>query len=301
MRVIYGLNQIKRFKKPVVAIGVFDGLHQGHREILKATVTKARRLKGTSIVLTFYPHPQKEKSLYSLEHRLRLITRLGIDVCIIIKFNKKFANISAVDFIKNILIKRINAHYVYVGKNFSFGRNAEGNFKTLEKLSKIFGFRLKVFKVVKTKNKTVSSTYIRDLIKKGQLAAAQKLLTRPVSILGTVIKGGSLAKKLGFPTANIDPHHEIIPPSGVYAVRVILNNKKLNAICNIGVRPTFKPSDERHIEVHIFNFQKNIYGKYLEIQFIKKIRAERKFASMQSLGRQIKKDIRITQEIFSCH
>lgn len=301
MKIIYGLNRVKKFKKPVVTLGVFDGVHRGHRKILEASVAKARRIKGTSVVVTFWPHPQREESVYSLEHRLRLINEIGIDVCIVINFNEKFAKISAVDFVKNILFKRIRAHYIYVGKNFRFGRRAEGNFEILERLSKFYNFKLKTFKVTKINNRPISSTYIRALIKKGKLATAQKLLTRPVSILGTVIKGDSLARRLGFPTANIEAHHEVIPPSGVYAVKIIFNHRKLNGICNIGIKPTFKTQGEKHIEVYIFNFRRNIYGKYLEIQFSKKIREERKFHSAHALAEQIRKDIVAVQRIFSRH
>jgi len=301
MKIIYGINRIKKFKKPVVALGVFDGVHRGHINILKSTVIKAKSIKGTSMVLTFWPHPQKEESLYSLEHRLRLIEERGLDVCIVINFNKKFAQVSAVDFIKDVLFNNIGANYVSVGKNFRFGKNAEGNFKTLERLSKIYNFKLKLFNVIKINNNAVSSTYIRALIKKGELIRAQKLLTRPVSILGTVSKGISLGRKIGFPTANIDPHHEVIPPPGVYAVRVFFKNKKFYGACYIGSKPTFLTNNAQRIEVYIFNFKKNIYGKYLEMQFIKKIRDEKRFGSISALATQIKKDATIVKRMFSRH
>ncbi len=308
MKVIYGLNKVKKFKKPVVAMGVFDGVHRGHRNILKAAVAKAQSINGTSVVLTFWPHPQKEESLYSLKHRLRLIEEIGVDASAVINFNQKFAKLSAVDFIRDILIKIIGAHYVYVGKNFRFGKGAEGDFRVLQKLSKKYNFKLKLFNVIKKNNFPVSSTYIRNLIRAGKLSAAGKLLTRPVGILGTVIKGSSLAKHLGFPTANIDPHHEVIPPPGVYTVCVIFKGKKFKGICYIGSKPTIKPPAtsrkppaKKHIEVHIFNFNKKIYGKYLEVQFIRKIRGEKKFASILSLAEQVKKDIRTVQQQFSRH
>jgi len=132
MEVVYGLKHIKSYNRPVVALGVFDGVHRGHRDILKGAVRKARSINGRSVVVTFWPHPQRKESLYSLEHRLELIEGQGIDICLVINFNKKFSRISAVDFIKNILIKAIRVNYVFVGKNFRFGRNAEGNFKTLD-------------------------------------------------------------------------------------------------------------------------------------------------------------------------
>lgn len=298
MKVIRGINQIRKFKKPVVALGVFDGMHLGHRRILKAVADKAQRIKGTSMVVTFWPDPHKEKSLYSLEHRLRLIESIGIDVCIVIKFNRTFSGISAENFIKGILVKKIGVQYIYVGRNFKFGRQARGDFRTLEKLSSVYNFKLKVFDIIKIDNQPISSTHTRRLIMKGKLNAAGKLLSRPVSVLGTVIRGISLASRLGFPTANINPHHEVLPPSGVYAVSVFLDNKNFKGICYIGTKPTFKKRIEKHIEVYIFNFHQNIYGKYLEIQFVKKIRNERKFSSPQSLARQVKKDIICTKRKF---
>jgi riboflavin kinase/FMN adenylyltransferase len=301
MKIIHGISQINKFKKPVVALGVFDGVHRGHRIILKAAVKKAREIKGRSLVLTFSPHPQKEESLYSLEHRLRLIAETGIDVCIVVNFSRKFAKISAEQFIKDILVKKIGAQYIYVGRNFRFGKNAGGDSQTLARFAKIYHFKLKLFNVLKINKLPISSTLIRALIKKGNLSTAQKLLSRPVSVLGTVIRGSSLAAKLGFPTANINPHHEVIPPSGVYAVKAIFNKNKYNGVCNIGTRPTFVKGGDRQVEVYIFNFKKNIYGKYLEIQFMKKIREERKFVSARVLAKQIEKDIETVCRLFSCH
>jgi len=233
MKVIHGINKIRKFRKPVVALGVFDGVHLGHRSILKAVVDKARSIKGTSIVVTFWPHPQKEGSIYSLEHRLRLIGGIGVDTCIVISFNKRFAQIQADNFIRDILVNKIGAQHIYIGCNFRFGRKAEGDLKTLEKLSSICNFKVKAFDIVKINNQPISSTYIRRLITRGELNSAGKLLSRPVSVLGTVIKGSSLASRLGFPTANINPHHEVLPPSGIYAVSVIFNNNKLKGVCYI--------------------------------------------------------------------
>lgn len=301
MKVIYGLRGLERYKRPVVALGVFDGVHRGHRRILKGAVAEARRIRGTSVVLTFWPHPQKQSSLYSLEHRIRLIGELGIDVCIVINFNKKFSQVLPEKFIKDILFKKLHAYCIYVGRNFRFGKDASGSQVTLKKLSNLYGYKLKVFEVVKVKNLPISSTAIRLLIKNGRLDAARELLARRVSILGTVIKGSSWGTILGFPTANIDPHHEVIPPKGVYAVWIDIENNKLKGICYIGTRPTFRNKALRRIEVHIYNFSNNLYGKYLEIQFIKKIRDEQKFNSVYSLSKQIKKDINKSNGLFSRH
>lgn len=304
MEIIFGIEKIKKFKKPVVALGVFDGMHRGHRFILRQTLKKAQEIGGTSIAVTFYPHPQAQKSLYSLKHRLTLIDEIGIDVCIVMKFDRAFSRIPAAEFIKNILVGKIGARVIYVGKNFRFGKSAEGDCRLLNKTAKVFGYTFKSFDVIRTKHFPVSSTYIRKLITQGNLSAAEKLLSRPVAVFGTVIKGISLARKFGFPTANIDPHHEILPPSGVYAVRIILGPNIYNGVCNIGTKPTLvtKPEElgsapQKHIEAYIFDFNKNIYGKDLEIQFIKKLRNELKFHSLELLAKQIKKDIAAAKKI----
>jgi len=292
MEIIYGVGQIRKFRRPVVALGVFDGLHLGHRNILQATVKKAAEIKGTSLVLTFFPHPQKKESLYSLEHRLRLIAELKVDVCIVVNFTSSFAKISAQDFIAKILVKKIQSNFVYVGKNFRFGHQAFGDYRLLAVSAKKYNFGLKIFNVVKSAGLTISSTAIRKLIKNSEIRKAQKLLGRRVSVLGTVIRGSRLGRLLGFPTANIKAHHEVIPPTGIYAVQIIFSKKKYNGVCYIGKRPTIHLKNKAiRIEVHLFDFHKNIYGKVLEIQFIKLIRFDQKFSSLKNLSIQIKKDI----------
>ena len=306
MKTYYGLNKVKKFKNAVVALGVFDGVHIGHRYILRKCAAQARRINGTSVVVTFYPHPQGEPSLYSLKHRLCLIEEMGIDACVVINFSCHFAKISALDFIKNILVDKIGSRFIFVGKNFRFGRGACGNLKLLESLSCSCGYKVISFGVIKKNNQPVSSTYIRGLITKGKLDEAEKLLQRPVTVYGTVIRGISLAKKIGFPTANIDPHHEILPPAGVYAVKVIFNQKVYQGVCNIGKRMvTIHQKKDKYVEAHIFNFNRNIYDKNLEIIFVKKIRQEMNFSRQKdflvSAANQIKKDIQAAKNILSRH
>jgi riboflavin kinase/FMN adenylyltransferase len=301
MEVIFGLAKIKRIPQAVVAIGVFDGVHRAHRQILKYAVKQAHRIKGKSVAVTFWPHPQAQASLYSLKHRLRLIAETGIDACIVINFSRHFSHFSAEDFVRNILVNKLGARYICIGKNFRFGKGAYGDYRLLQHLARSYNFKLKVFPVMTVKGKAVSSTFIRRLIQTGNLKGAEALLLRPVSVLGTVIRGGALATRLGFPTANINPHHEVLPPSGVYAVKVFLKPKVLQGICYIGSKPTFGLRQEKHIEVHIFNFKKNIYGKDLEIQFVQKIREEKKFVSPAILARQIKKDASLAPKLLSRH
>jgi len=297
MKIIHGLKGIAKIKRPVVALGVFDGVHLGHRNILKAAAAKARSINGTSVVLTFWPHPRAKKSLYSLEHRFRLIAAAGIDLCLVANFSRHFSEMTARDFIERILIGLLKVNYIYIGENFHFGRSAKGNWQFLDKFSRSGKFRLKVFKVVKINQAVISSTSIRRLITGGRLRRARELLGRPVSILGTVIRGSTLGRMLGFPTANINPHHEVIPACGIYAVKIILGKDKFQGICYIGSRPTLKGDKKINIEAHIFNFHKDIYGKILELQFIKKIRSDKKFPDLKALAAQIKKDIAIAKAI----
>jgi len=305
MKVLLGLRGLKKLTRAVVTLGVFDGLHKAHRNIIRGAVSTARRVKGRSVVVTFYPHPQGQRSLYSLKHRIRLLQELGVDVCVVIKFTKSFSQISASEFIENVLISKLRPYYILVGENFMFGRGALGNVRLLKKYAHIYNFQLKVFPVAKSHSRVISSTHIRSLIAAGKLKNAYRLLGRRVSVFGRVISGNGLGTSLGFPTANINPHHEIIPPSGIYAVKVKLESKTFNGACFIGTKQTFgseshkatKPNENLRIEVHILDFKKDIYGKDLEAQFIKRIRGEKAFASKELLKKQISKDLKIARRI----
>ena len=306
MQVISRLKDIRISLPGVVSMGAFDGVHLAHRRILSAAVKKARLIKGRSVAVTFWPHPQNKETLYSLQHRLNLIAGLGIDTCVIIRFSRAFSRMSAEKFVADILVKKLKARYIYVGEDFRFGYRAKGDAKLLSRLSKLYGFKLKLYKTMKLGGERISSTYIRSLISRGELKKAGLFLAHPVSVLGKVIKGDSIARGLGFPTANIDPHHEVTPAAGVYAVKAILNDKKLDAICYIGRRPTVidparRLSHRKNIEVFIFRFNKNIYGKNIQIEFVKKIREEKKFSSLKDLVRQIKKDTLQSKKILSLH
>lgn len=305
MKIVYGLSRIGRYTRPVVALGVFDGLHVAHTRIVREAVQKARAIKGTSIVVTFWPHPRGKESLYSLRHRLGLIEQLGVDVCIVVKFDAAFSSMSARDFAHTVIAGKLGACFVYVGRNFRFGRGAAGDVSLLKRLSGPLGFSVKVFEVVRIGGVPVSSTHIRRLIASGELKAAEKFLGKPVTILGTVVKGELVAARLGFATANINPHHEVVPPAGVYAVRALLGKRLHPGVCYIGSKPTLarnkRRARPRSIEVHLFNFNKKIYGRDLEVRFVRFIRPEKKFASKQALIARIKEDVRSAKEILSLH
>ena len=285
--------------KSVVTIGVFDGVHLGHCKVIKDLARRGREADLKSVVVTFSPHPikilrpgYKIPSLISLDHRTRLIKALGVDAVIVLNFTKAVSDLAPEDFVKNILIDRLGASEVFVGENFYFGKGARADAGALKSIAEGLGLKVRVIRPVMVNGQTVSSSRIRRLILKGDLGSASRLLGRPVSVLGTVVAGSKLAKALGYPTANINPHHEVIPPFGVYAVRVSFGGRLYKGVLNIGTRPTFySPRDkEPSIEVHIFGFNKRIYGKDLEVLFVKKLRDEKKFASHAGLIRQIEKD-----------
>ena len=287
-----------KLRKAVASIGIFDGVHRGHKKILHKLIMEAKKQNAKSLIITFYPHPRvllnKDSNvplLTSLEHRIRLIKDTGVDFLYVIRFTKSFSRMEPDEFIKKILVKGINIKALVVGKNFLFGQKGKGNFSLLSKLSKEYGFRLFGVEPLVMKKSLISSTRIRRAIEKGDLKTASSMLGRPVSILGTVVRGRGIGRKLGFPTANINPHHEAIPPSGVYAVDVIVDRKTCKGILNIGISPTFKKNKESTIELHIFNFRKDIYAKDAEIIFKKKIRNERRFNSIEALRKQIKLDV----------
>jgi len=309
MKVIYGLHHLKRRpKRSVVTIGVFDGVHIGHREIITRVVSSARASGLASAVITFDPHPAKvlepragTPSLISLEHRIRLIGSLGVDTLLVVKFTRPFSRMPAERFIRGILVGKLRAALVYVGEDFYFGPGAAAGAGILRKASRQYGFKVKVINPVRSGGRAVSSSLIRKLITGGTLAEAAKLLGRPVSVFGTVVRGSRIARGLGCPTANINPHHEVMPPKGVYAVKARFNGRTFAGILNIGFRPTFYGSrdEEPTIEAHFFGFKGNLYNKDIEVYFIKKLREERRFGSIEELVARIRKDIKRARSILS--
>ena len=309
MKVVFGVNS---FKKPasgsVITIGVFDGVHIGHAKLIQEVVRRARRNNLKSVVLTFEPHPVKVlrsrsyfPRLVSLSHRLKLIEKLGVDTVVVLNFTRSFSRITPEEFVKKIALGKLNCREICVSPKFYFGRGGRAGVKELRKMAESNGIKVTVIPPVKVQGVTVGSSMIRRLVLKGDIHKAARFLGRPVSILGTIVSGSQLGRTLGYPTANINPHHEVVPPSGVYAIRIKVGGRIYRGVLNIGTRPTFyAPRDsEPTIEAHIFNFKGSIYGSTAEVYFVDRIRNEVKYKDRLELVRQIKKDEALARNILS--
>ncbi|HUK82110.1 MAG TPA: bifunctional riboflavin kinase/FAD synthetase [Verrucomicrobiae bacterium] len=283
-----------------LAIGVFDGVHLGHQRVINQARTDAKACDGLSVVLTFDPHPmrvlrpdQAPLLLTSTVHKLALIDRLEVDACLLVTFDKSFSETPAETFVARVADRRNQLREICVGTRFRFGHDRAGDVRLLQQLAPRFGYDLKEIKSVLTSDgEMISSTAVRQHVLAGNLDRAAAMLGRPFSVLGSVEKGDRLGHRLGFPTANLDPHNEVLPPNGVYAARVLVHGERHGGVVNIGVRPTFEVRPHnRMLEVHIFEFQREIYGQDVEVEFVRKLRDERKFASAKELKAQISADV----------
>lgn len=308
MRLITDLKNITtRFTNSVVTLGNFDGLHLGHQELIKMVIKRARETGAVSLVVTFRPHPLKilapEKcppliSIY--EEKIGLFEKLGIDVLVKIPFTMDFSAMAPEDFVKDVLCGLLGAKEIFVGYNYRFGRGRQGNVQTLKKLGEKFGFVVREVQQISLAGEVISSSKIRHLLRDGEVEHASKLLGRTYAVTGLVVKGDGRGRGLGFPTANIVPKHAIIPANGVYAARLYVRDRLYDGIANIGLRPTFQEKSLT-IEVHVFDFDEDIYHEEVSLYFVKKIREEKKFRNADALITQINADIKTAKDILAGH
>ncbi len=302
MELIKNIDKIEKpFKNAVITIGNFDGVHIGHQALFHEVIEKADTIDGTSIVMTFEPHPVRvlkqngHLPLITLyEQKIELIENSGVDVLICVPFTEEFAAISAKTFVEDILLKSIGMKAIVVGKDYTFGRNREGDIDLLKTYANNLGFEVVVADWIQTSKNwpgRISSTRTRELVEEGKVDEAQKLLGRYYQIRGVVTTGRNRGGRLlGFPTANITLHDELCPKNGVYAVTVDCMGEIFQGVANIGYSPTFD-DNVFSVEVHILDFNENIYGQKIRVDFVKRIRDEKKFSNISELSDQIKKDI----------
>lgn len=291
---------------PIMTIGVFDGIHIGHRQILKTIVDRARQVGGKAILLTFVPHPQKVIAggdspplLQTLAQKEELLEQIGIDVLVTTPFDRGLSLLSPERFVQDFLYNH-GIREIYVGSNFRFGHRRGGDFQMLQEFGKELGFRVRDITPVFFRGRRVSSTWVRTCVREGRLALAGRLLARPYQVCGMVARGAGRGMEFGFPTANLEVDNELIPANGVYATRVQVDGRKRPSVTNIGYRPTlYRQQDKPVVETHILDFEGELYGKSLRLEFCLRLRAERKFESLQALRRQIERDVGTTRRYIS--
>ena len=302
MRRLVGLDAItpSAFRRPAVTIGVFDGLHRGHRHVVEYLRAMANRLEGEGVVLTFDTHPRAviegaaPSRILSLEHRLLLLERLDVDVAVVLPFTEAVRSMPYEDFTRDILVDRMRIAGLLLGYNSKFGHQGRGNAERLVPLGQDYDFAVEEAPPITLHGEPISASRIREAIQSGDLAEAADMLGRPPALYGVVVEGEGRGRSLGFPTANVDLEGELLPPRGVYQVIATIRGERYAAVANVGVKPTFKTDDDDRppvLEVHVPGVDADFYGEYVEVELVRKMRDERAFPSREALIRQIEDDV----------
>jgi riboflavin kinase/FMN adenylyltransferase len=306
MPIYYDISSVSYIKNPVITIGTFDGVHQGHKTILNEVIKHAKAINGESMLLTFEPHPRKLifpeqplKLLTPLKDKLQLIQEAGIRHTLVVPFTRDFSNLSSEDYIKDFLVNTFHPHTIVIGYDHRFGHDREGDINMLKKYADAYNYEVYEISAKLIDEAVVSSTKIRKALQEGHVTEASHMLGRSYSLRGTVVKGAQIGRTIGFPTANVLPENseQIIPGNSVYAIQAEVNGQRYNAMLNIGYRPTVSNELQLHIEANIFDFSGDIYGQQITLIFIEKLRNEQKFPSLDALKEQLGKDKQQTMQI----
>ncbi|MGE4266547.1 MAG: riboflavin biosynthesis protein RibF [Deferribacterales bacterium] len=295
MEIIRNISSFQSERNMVVSLGNFDGVHEGHAQLIRRTVSLAKEKGLESALVTFEPHPLKFfgadiRLISTLDMKIREFEKLGADKLFLMKFDEHLAGINPEIFVSEFLVKKMRASFIVVGYDYRFGRGRAGSFDFLVHLSSRLGFTAIQVPKVEINGMTASSTNVRKCLAEGEIDCANTLLGRNFAIGGTVVKGDGIATGIGFPTANIEPQNELIPMNGIYAATVNVDGKRYNGALYIGERPTVGSGLKKRVEVNLFNFSGNLYGKYIEAEIVHFIRHDRKFGSVDELKAQIKTD-----------
>ncbi len=308
MKIYNSTNEFKAVEKTsVVTIGTFDGVHIGHQEIIKSLVKNAHSTEDKSVILTFYPHPRlilqqgiDLKLITTLQEKISLLEKTELDYLIIEPFTKEFSRLTALDFVRGVLVKELKMKKLVIGYDHHFGRNREGNFEQLQEYGKVYGFEVEEIPAQDIQNISVSSTKIRKALEEGNIEKANLYLGYEFMITGRVIHGRGLGTKWNYPTINIqlEEKYKLIPKAGVYIVKTILNNMNVFGIMNIGFRPTVGGKHQT-IEVHLLDYNADLYGANIQVQLSYRLRDEQKFSSVDKLIAQIKQDEKKARELIA--
>jgi riboflavin kinase / FMN adenylyltransferase len=308
LKVYKDISEFKAITNAAVTTGTFDGVHYGHKQIINRLREAAKRNKSESVVLTFFPHPRmvlfpddnELKQLNTLDERIELLEKSGVEHLIVQEFTKEFSRLSSLEFVRNILVNQIGTGTLVIGYDHRFGRNREGSFEHLKEFGPLYGFEIEEIPEQDINNIAVSSTKIRTALFDGEVEKANEFLGYDYFLTGTIIKGMQIGRTIGYPTANIEikEKYKLIPADGVYAVKVNVKGQSHFGMLNIGFRPTVH-GKIRTIEVYILNFDQDIYGQTIRVSFSKKIRNEQKFEGLEALKEQIRKDEIDVRKIFA--
>ena len=305
MRLFHGTDNAGIQRPTVLTLGVFDGLHLGHQLIMQTVVERARAAGAVPTVITFDPHPRAvlhpesaPPLLQTFDQKIEGLGVLGIEQTIVVRFTKQFADQSAEDFIKDVVMDRLHAREVYLGKGFAFGHSRAGNIELLRRLGDELGFVAGEVPEVKLRGRRVSSSKIRELLARGQVNLARRMLGRPYGVEGRVERGSERGHQLGFPTANLHPHNRVIPRNGVYVTGTLIDGQWRRSVTNIGLRPTFGDASEPSVETFVMNWDGDLYGDVVRVRFLYRLRDERRFSSVEELKRQINRDVSRAESYF---
>lgn len=294
-----------RWLSPVLALGNFDGLHRGHQKIIERVRRSAADRNGASLVLTFDPHPPRvvrpDKApplLMTMSQKLAALERAGLSGAAVVRFTEAVSRWSPENFVRQVLVDWLRVAEVWVGADFLFGHERAGNFSMLRTLGQQYGFRVEKIDPVRYKEFVVSSTRIRRLVAEGRVDEAGALLGHHYAIEGDVVHGAQRGRQLGFPTANLSTHNELVPPTGVYATAAEIGGTRWPAVTNIGVRPTFEIAGAVTVETHVLGLDADVYGARLSLSFIQRLRDERRFPDVDALREQIEADVRRARRLF---
>ena len=304
MHLIRGLQNLKEQPGCVLTVGNFDGIHGGHQKIIKALVAKANTLGVPSIVISFSVPPESffgrpKARLSSFRDKHLFLESLGVEKHLLIRFNKDFSQMSAQSFVEDVLLAKLKMRCCFIGDDFRFGKDRQGDYSMLENMAKTCDFVAQKVNRVTVNGKRVSSSEIRELLRQGEFSMAEELLGRPFAIGGRIMHGEKRGRAIGFPTINISIGRKLSPVLGVFAVLIELNKKTYHGVCNVGKRPTIG-GEKTLLEVNIFDFDKNVYGEHAKVLFRHRIREEMKFESVQQLQSQIASDANIARRYFAC-
>lgn len=306
MQTLHSIPELRTIAGPLfLAIGVFDGVHRGHQAVISTAVRDAQAGGGTAVVVTFDPHPAKilrperaPRLLTATAHKSQLLRDLGVSHLLLVKFDRAFAVTEPADFVRQLAEHAQPLREICVGHEWSFGRNRAGNLDLLKQLGGELGFHVVGIPPVEVGGRVVSSTAIRQCVEAGDFAGAAEMLGRDYTVLGTVTRGDQLGRQLGYPTANLRAHNEQFPPNGVYAAEARVNGATHLAAANLGHRPTLNQAEpQRVLEVHLLDFDADIYGADVELRFLKRLRPEVKFANLEELQAQIARDVAQTRAL----